>query len=559
MDYFALTMRSCPHCSFVNPPNALFCARCGRALSLPQPVEKAAAQTERRFVTILFADLSGFTALSETLDPEAVRDIINACFERLVPIVEEHQGVIDQFIGDALVALFGAPIAHENDPAQACHAALAMMDVIGQVNIERGLDLGLHIGINSGTVVSGSVGSRARQQYSVLGDAVNMAARLQDAAERGEIFVGAESMRLTRAQFEFTPRGAMLFKGKGEPQPVFQLIAARAAARVHRPVQILTRLFGRERELALLQRITHTRATETGLRVISILGEAGLGKSRLLQEWSATTTRQAAAEFFIATCAPDGNARAYALLAEVARVLAIRYADAVAGTPLAVLRQAADPTQFVGDMDAAALQAQYVNALRGALMQVAARAPTVLICEDIHWADAPSCQVLRRALTMLSDERLVFCVTLRPERETAGWQLLETLQESPGATSAQIYLAPLSESDAQAMISSLASGTLPSEAQELVLAQAEGNPLFVEELMGMLIERGDLRRDGEQWVLTRALTALDVPNTLQGVLMARADQLPPDARQLLQIASVLGREFPLEVLEHVATALGITQ
>lgn len=148
---------------------------------------------------------------------------------------------------------------------------------------------------------------------------------------------------------------------------------------------------------------------------------------------------------------------------------------------------------------------------------------------------------------------------LRPECETAGWQLLETLQEAPGATSAQIHLAPLSESDTQAMIFSLASGVLPPDAQKFVLAQAEGNPLFVEELMGMLIERGDLRRDGEQWVLTRALTALDVPNTLQGVLMARVDQLPPDARQLPQIASVLGREFPLEVLEHAAAALGLTQ
>jgi class 3 adenylate cyclase len=518
-------------------------------------VERSTAQAERRFVTILFADLSGFTALSETLDPEAVRDIINACFDRLVPLIEAHQGTVDQFVGDAIVALFGAPVAHEDDPAQACRAALALLDAIAAVNVERGLDLGLHIGINSGTVVSGGVGSRGRQQYSVLGDAVNLAARLQDAAERGEIFVGAETERLTRGQFEFVARGEMPFKGKSEPQPVFQLVAARGAVRTHRPLHTLTPLFGRARELALLQRITRESADESGLRVVSILGEAGLGKSRLLQEWRAAVTDNTENEFVVAGCAPDSNLRAYALLADVARVLEAQRHDAAAGPSLALLRGISQPVTAVGEMDASALQAQYVNALRDVFAQRAAHAAIVLVCEDLHWADAPSCQVLRRVLNALPDARVLFCATLRPERETAGWELMDALQELPGAAAVRIHLAPLSEQDAQAMVSQLAPGDLPPEVRELVLAQAEGNPLFVEELVGMLIERGDLKRDGEQWVLTRELVALDVPNTLQGVLMARVDQLPPDARQLLQIASVLGREFPLEILERVAAAL----
>lgn len=548
-------MSLCPHCAFANPLDASFCASCGRELARPQSSEKGITRAERRFVTILFADLSGFTALSETLDPEAVRDIINACFDRLVPIVEAHQGVIDQFVGDAIVALFGAPVAHENDPAQACRAALAMLDAIAAVNQERGLDLGLHIGINSGTVVSGGVGSRGRQQYSVLGDAVNLAARLQDAAERGEIFVGAETEKLTRGQFEFVARGAMSFKGKSEPQSVYQLVAASDMAHVHRPVNAQTPLFGRARELALLQRITRESADEAGLRVVSILGEAGLGKSRLLQEWRDAVTPDAANDFFIAACAPDGNAHAYALLADVARVLALQQNDQAANTALALLRGVGENASVLGEMDVSALQAQYVNALRQVLTQLTAHATLVLVCEDMHWADVQSCLVLRRVLASLSDVRILFCATLRPERETAGWELMDALQELPGAAGLQIHLAPLSEQDAQAMVSNLAPGNLPVEVQALVLAQAEGNPLFVEELVGMLIERGDLKRADEQWVLTRELMALDVPNTLQGVLMARVDQLPPDARQLLQIASVLGREFPLEILERVAAAL----
>jgi predicted ATPase len=389
----------------------------------------------------------------------------------------------------------------------------------------------------------------------VLGDAVNLAARLQDAAARGEIFVGAETARLTREQFEFVERGAMPFKGKSEPQAVYQLVGARDAARVHRPLHTLTPLFGRARELSLLQRITRESATETGLRVVSILGEAGLGKSRLLQEWRDALASDAANEFFVAACAPDSAGRAYALLADIARALPSRLDDESAIASLALLRGVAEQAPSGGEMDAPALRAQYINALRQALLYHTARAMVVLVCEDMHWADAPSCQVLQRVLSNLPDARILFCATLRPDRETAGWQFMEALQELPGAAALRIPLAPLSESDTEAMLSNLAPGSLPVEVRELVLRQAEGNPLFVEELVGMLVERGDLKREGEEWVLTRELVALDVPNTLQGVLMARVDQLPAEARQLLQIASVLGREFPLEVLERVAAAL----
>lgn len=570
-------MSSCPDCSFSNPPTASFCANCGRELARPPaPHVTAPLEAERRFATILFADLSGFTALSEVLDPEAVRDIINFCFDRLAPIVEIHHGVIDQFVGDAIVALFGAPYAHEDDPAQACRAALAMMDAIEQVNHERGLDLGLHIGINSGTVISGGVGSRGRQQYSVLGDAVNMSARLQDVAERGEIFVGAETVRLTREQFHFVERGAMPFKGKSEPQPVYQLVGARETALAHRIVHTHTPLFGRARELALLQRVTRELQNEVNLldrraslddkggarlSVVSILGDAGLGKSRLLQEWRAAAQNDADELLFsMAGCAPDGNARAYALLADIARALApLQNARAENDSLAWLLGVVGAASHVAGEMDASALQAQYVNTLRETLIQLTDTRALVLVCEDAHWADEASCQVLRRALTALPETRVLFCLTLRPDRATPGWKLMEQLEEFPGAGAVRLNLAPLSEQDAQAMVAQLAPGDRPREVEELVLALAEGNPLFVEELMRMLIERGDLKREGDAWLLKRELVALDVPNTLQGVLMARVDQLPPDARQLLQIASVLGREFPLEVLERVALSLRASQ
>jgi adenylate cyclase len=558
-------MLSCPHCAFENLSTATFCINCGRALkgesastrqaSLPTT---ALVQAERRFVTMLFADLSGFTALSETLDPEAVRDIINLCFDRLVPIVEAHQGVVDQFVGDAIVALFGAPVAHEDDPAQACRTALDMLEAIEQINRERGLNLGLHIGINSGTVVSGGVGSRGRQQYSVLGDAVNLAARLEDVAERGEIFVGAETVQLTREQFEFVERGAMPFKGKSEPQPVYQLVSARQAVRVHRRVHTRTPMFGRDRELVLLQHVTREMQSDAGLRIVSILGEAGLGKSRLVQEWHQAVRDSAAPDipFLVASCVPDSNLRAYAFLAEIARALSFIQKDAGENALLAFLMGVVEtPSRVAGDLDASALQAQYVNALRETLLHLARRTALVLVCEDVHWADAASCQVVERALATLSEAHILLGVTLRPDRDTPGWEFMATIEELPGAAAVRFHLTPLSKNDAQAMLANLAPGTLPAEVEQLVLSHAEGNPLFVEELVRMLIERGDLKRQGQEWTLTRQLAALDVPNTLKGVLMARVDQLPPDARKLLQLASVLGREFPLEILERVLPAL----
>lgn len=556
-------MLICENCRFENLPTATFCMNCGHALARPQTLTLAQTtaprQAERRFVTILFADLSGFTALSEMRDPEDVRQVINACFDRLVPIVETRQGVVDQFVGDALVALFGAPVAHEDDPAQACRAALEMLHAIESINAERNLNLGLHLGINSGIVLAGGVGSRGRQQYSVLGDAVNVASRLQDAAERGEIFVGADTYKLTRDQFEFVSRGAMPFKGKNEPQPVWQLTAVKTDAPARRRVLTHTPMLGRERELTMLTRATGDVLTqEPGLRLVSILGDAGLGKSRLVQEWLAAMpgNAKAPAHFICAACAPDSATRAYALLTALARALSSPAPNFTPPAALVTLLGAPTSAQNFEAVDNLALQAQYAAGLRELVSQHTTNAALVLVCEDLHWADAPSVQVLQGALSQLVNARVLIVFTSRLESETPGWELIQYLQELPGVAAMRLHLTPLGEQDARALVAALVPGALPPALEPLVLRHAEGNPLFVQELVCMLLDRGDLYCENDQWVLTRELRgttapALDVPTTLQGVLMARVDQLPPDARHILQIASILGRESPLEVLEHM--------
>ncbi len=241
-------------------------------------------QGERKLVTVMFADISGFTGLAETMDPEAVRDLMNGCFERLVPVVEKYEGTVDKFIGDEIMALFGAPVAHENDPERALRAALEMIDALAEFNADRGTDLGVHFGINTGLVIAGGIGTGERQEYSVMGDAVNLAARLEDASERGKILVGPDTHRLTAPLFEFETLEPIQVKGKVEPVPVYRLLAAKAVpGRVRGIAGLESPLVGREAEFRALQEAIERLRTGVG-GIVTIVGEAGLGKSRLVAE-----------------------------------------------------------------------------------------------------------------------------------------------------------------------------------------------------------------------------------------------------------------------------------
>jgi adenylate cyclase len=279
----------------------------------------------------------------------------------------------------------------------------------------------------------------------------------------------------------------------------------------------------------------------------------------LIQEWFAGA-RPERVRYLVAACASDSSARAYALVAELARVLL----EMPGELPDASFRLLSDlvgagatiPALSGSAVDALALEGQYASALVRLLKWRAGDAALVLVCEDLHWADAASVEVLRRVMEQPNPPRLLVCLTLRPDRDAPGWKLIDTGEELPGVAAVRLHLTPLARDDTQRLLASLLPGILPEKLEALVLANAEGNPLFVEELVRMLLDRGDLVRMGERWHITRELVALDVPPTLQGVLMARVDQLPPDARHVLQVASVLGREFPLELLEQVLAEIG---
>src|SRR5438874_3180146 len=247
------------------------------------PVD-AASDEERKIVTVLFVDVSGFTALSEELDPEEVRGLINTCFEYLVPVVQKYEGTIDKFIGDEIMALFGAPIAHENDPERALRTALELMDAIAAFNHDHKTNLNIHMGVNTGPVIAGKVGSQDRREYSVMGDTVNLAARLEDASSDREVYVGANTYRQTARIFDFEKVAPLELKGKAKPVAVYRLLGLKTVPRPLRGIEGLRApLIGRDREFEEIgSALRAVRKGEGGIR--AIIGEAGLGKSRLIAE-----------------------------------------------------------------------------------------------------------------------------------------------------------------------------------------------------------------------------------------------------------------------------------
>jgi class 3 adenylate cyclase len=534
---------------------------------------------ERRVVTILFADISGFTALSEKMDPEQVRNMMNACFDQLVPLVEKYGGVVDKFIGDEIMALYGAPAAHEDDPARALRTSLEMMEALNQFNAKYGTNLGMHAGINTGLVVSGGIGSQGRQQYSVMGDAVNLASRLEDASATGEILVGPDTQRLTAPLFSFESLEPIRVKGKSEPISIYRLTGLKEQpGRLRGLAGLSSPMVGRETELNALLQLSE--AVRVGLgRVALIIGEPGLGKSRLMGEWRAATNGAAEPSMRWAegNCLSYGQGLAYHLLIDLLRsLIGVPAAAGEAETRAALyslseslfgesmmdtypylahllsLQLEGQALERVSQLDPQALQNQYLSALRHLCRTLTEQQPLVLILEDIHWADPSSTDLLVKLLPLVSETAILFCFATRPDRDTSGWKLVTAVREQFGASLAELQLHTLSDNDSRQLISNLLEiEALPESVRSLILKKAEGNPFFVEEVIRMLIDRGMIVKSVGGWVAQAEIENVDIPDNLQGLLLARIDRLPDDVKHTLRVASVIGRQFSVRVLEEV--------
>lgn len=527
------------------------------------------AEGERKFATIMFADASGFTAMSENADPETIRDLLNRCFERLVPIIERYGGTIDKFIGDAIMALFGAPVVHENDPERALRAALAMVAELDAFNREQRVSLGIHFGINSGEVIAGDIGAHGRRDYSVIGDPVNVAARLQDLSKRGEIFVGPETWRLTCGIFDFETLAPVAVRGRDAPVPVYKLLGLKAGTA--KAGQALPEIVGRNAELAQL--LSHVEALRYGRSNLVILSSpAGVGKSRLIAEVRARI--DPAAFFWLETRADVfSTAASYGVALDILLKILDLPVDTDGATIRAALRARCDEllgergevayahlsTLFGFAPDAVVLR--HVESVAGdtlkrriaeafdAFVHAAAEGSRFILClEDAHWIDGASLDLLDQLARPDAPHPALILLTTRPAGE--GGERLEFLD---GRVSDRLALQPLDREASAALIQNfIGFVVLPPKSWGILLDRAEGNPFYLEELLRVLIEAGAISIDPAVAQITRPVDLTNIPTTLQGIVMARLDRLPARCKRTLQTASVLGRVFQLRLLAKLA-------
>ena len=552
------------------------------AIEAARSVERARpeAEADRRTVTVLFADLSGFTALSEQLDPEVMRTLQNELFEELTAAVQQFGGFVDKFIGDALLALFGAPVAHEDDPERALHAALGMIERTARLG-ERsaahgGSPLMLHIGINTGPVVTGGFGAGSSKSYSVTGDTVNTAQRLQSMGAPGEVLVGPLTHRLTRHAFAFESLGDVALRGKAGSVLVHRLGGPLEAPRAARGLEALglsAPLIGRDGELA---RLTNSLELACGgaAQLVRLVGEAGIGKSRLVSEFIARLRdeeRFANVAVRQTACSPLGE-QPYGTIAAVVRSAAgmmlsdppseMRTKLAALLTELGLEGDEAKnlmPLLFhvlgLGDPDASLqhvgpeqLRRQILYAVRTIIDRRLVLSPLLIVVEDLHWADAVSLEALRFVMDRLERTRLMLVVTHRSALD-------DDPLESSRVSHTALRLSPLSRDDGQTLLAALFGedwGSWSGNLGDRILDRAGGNPLFIEEIVRSLIEVGSLKRDGQQWRIASEDAATDIPAGIQAMLLARVDRLPQEARRLAQEAAVIGPRFDARLLRIIA-------
>lgn len=615
----------CPSCAHPNPPGSRFCNACGAALNssgadagvrpapapataaLPPLVPAAAAAAafaalvgpnarmptgpltrggviphdgqkplggstamagERKQVTVMFADVKDFTSMSEQLDPEDMHGIMNRCFEVLVKEVHRYEGTINQFTGDGIMALFGAPIARTDSPQRAVLAALSVQNALenlaDDLQQERGISFRMRIGLNTGMAVVGAVGTDTRQDYTAVGDTTNLAARMEQMAEPGTILISEHTYRLVQHDFTCEELGVRQVKGRAEPVTVYKVIGL-AIGHAHDGLhegETLTPFTGREEELRVLRKHVERALAGEG-RVIGVVGETGVGKSRLIHELLAglDRTRIAVAQ---GHCLSYGAGIAYMPFKDMLRDLRpcppeapcdagvlhdlIAHDDTVS-TPGPGLDGFLVGSQQEADQRGTGAKRAVFDGLLDILFEATERAPLLLVIEDLQWIDSVSQDLLGALIRGLAGKRLCLICTF-----TSGYHF-------PWADRTyyrHLTLDRLSSESTAAVVRALLGGTrVPPELLKLVHQEAEGNPFYIEASLRMLQEDGFLEQTSEGVRIARPLSEVNIPDSIQEIVMAKIDRLDDPVKRALQVAAVIGRVFEVDLLTAVLEAEGI--
>jgi class 3 adenylate cyclase/tetratricopeptide (TPR) repeat protein len=581
---------ACPQCGNPYKPGARFCDECGQCLTKAKetsPIDytqphsytpkhladkilttRSSIEGERKLVTVLFADVANFTSLSEKLDPEEVHQIMDGCFKILLDEIHQYEGTINQFTGDGVMALFGAPVAHEDHAQRACHAALSIQKAIGEygdkVAKDFSVEFKMRIGVNSGPVIVGAIGDDLRMDYTAVGDTTNLASRMQSLAQPGAVLLSKHTNGLVKDYFDLRSLGKLEVKGKEEPQEAFELLKpGGAATRLEAAVaRGLTKFVGRQNSMGILTESYEKTKNGTG-QVVGIVGEAGVGKSRLLYEFR-NRLPQGKSTYLEGRCIHFGGAMPYLPILDILR----SYFEIGEGERETVIRKRArerivqldeklqgmvPPIQDLLSLkveDEAYLKLEprqrkekVFEALRDLIVRVSQERPLVLAIEDLHWIDKTSEEFLDYFIGWIANVKVMLALLYRPEY-THQWGNRSYFNRV-GVD--QLTL----KSSAELVKAILDGGEAEKELRELILGRAAGNPLFMEELTHTLLENGSIQKEQDRYVLARKPSELQVPDTVQGIIAARIDRLEENLKRIMQVASVIGREFAFRILQTI--------
>ena len=580
----------CPKCGISNSPQYKFCYECGADLkNLKETIlidysnphsytpkfladkiltTRSSIEGERKLVTVLFADVANYTSMADKLDPEEVHQIMDGCFKILMDEIHHYEGTINQFTGDGVMALFGAPVAHEDHAQRACYATLsiqkALEDFKEKVMKDFGVDFKMRIGLNSGPVVVGSIGNDLRMDYTAVGDTTNVAMRMQSLATPGNILMSENTHCIVNAYFDFEDCGPMVLKGKEEPQNAYRLIKpsdvqSRFDASISRG---LGKFVGRRNSMAVLKNAWDKACSGSG-QILGMVGEAGVGKSRLLLEFRRSLESDAA--YLGGRCLHYGSSMPYLPLLEILRIFfgidegqKEHIVHKKIKTGLAELDKDLPADFLAVFQDLFSLKVEDASwhklepnqrrertfeALRNLLIRTAEKKPLLLAVEDLHWIDKTSEEFLGYFIDSMAQSRVLLILLYRPEY-THRWSS-KTYYSKTGLS--QLAL----ESSAELVSAILENGEVAPELKKLILNRAAGNPLFMEEFIHTLLENGSIEKRDDRFVLSRKLADIQVPDTIQGIIAARLDRLEENLKRTILMASVIGRDFAFRILKAI--------
>jgi len=595
---------TCPKCDSLFTSTSKFCDECGQDLSKPINIPSAhysephsytpkhlaekifttrsSIEGERKLVTVLFADVANFTSIAENIDPEKVHQIMDKCFKILMDEIHKCEGTINQFTGDGIMALFGAPLAHEDHTQRACLAAISIQKALNgysqDLKTKHGIDFKMRIGMNSGPVVVGSIGDNLRMDYTAIGDTTNLAARMESMAKPGSILISENTYKVISPYFKCSFLGKIAVRGKEKPVKAYQLEDSREVYKPRLGVEreIYSEMVGREKELALLEHEVMKVINGEG-SVVNIIGEAGIGKSRLVAEFLQRDVMKEAVHLegraisigrnlsfhpvidllkqWAGIKLEDNEAACFEKLKSAVEQVCREEADEVLPFVATLMRIKLSGKYLdrISGIEGDALQKLILKNMRTLLIRATEQTPLVLIIEDLHWTDSSTIELLESMFRLVKTQSIVIINVFRPGYSETGVRIVKAIKERCPDYYTEIVLQPLDRHQSKALINNIVKiKGLHHRIRHEIIERAGGNPFFIEEVVRSFIDHGAVIPKDGGFEVTDKIDTMIIPQTINDVIMARIDGLEEQTRELLKIASVIGRSFFYRIILEVA-------